>query len=124
MVRDWELIRQILLRIESLESTRQYIDSREFAAEHKVSDSLVYHQFEILYESGLIQAQDVSSMDGHAMTARALTWQGHEFLDKTRESKLWNDVKDEARKRGISLSFEAIGALCTKLIAVAIANVQ
>ena len=124
MVRDWDVIRKILLKLESLDDIRSNVDSRQFATENNISASMAYHHINMLRERGLVNATDTSSMDGHVMMANTMTWEGHELLDKMREPKLWNDIKSEATKRGIGLSFEAVGALFTKLLATAVTNIQ
>jgi hypothetical protein len=124
VTRDWDLIRTLLLEVEAIDSTRGYIDSRHFAREHSVSESVAFHQFEILRERGLIEGNELTSMDGSSITARSLTWEGHELLDKMREPKLWGRIKDEATTRGIGLSFESLGALFTKLVSIAVSNVM
>jgi Hypothetical protein (DUF2513) len=122
MPRDWDLIREILLALESIADSTETLSSDAFAEARQVSPSLAYHQFEIMVAHGLIVGRDVSSSDGQAILASAITWEGHELLDKMRGAVLWNEIKTEAKKRGIGLSFEAIGALSTKVMMAALRN--
>jgi Hypothetical protein (DUF2513) len=123
MPRDWDLIREILLAIESIAESGGTLSSDEFARERQVASSLAYHQFEIMLERGLIVGRDVSSSDAFAILASAMTWEGHELLDRMRGSVLWNDIKAEAKKRDIGLSFEAIGVLSTRVMAAALNDI-
>jgi len=92
MKRDMDLIRKILLKIES--------DEHGFAnPEIKIDD---YNQEEIGYnailigEAGLAVVSNVTHMGSPSPEGRIvrLTWAGHEFLDASRENHTWDEAKN------------------------------
>jgi len=69
-------------------------------------------------EAGLIDASSDKTTSGLHCFAFGLTWNGHEFLDRVRDQTIWNKVKAAAREKGLTLSFDVIKALATKVIGV------
>ncbi len=112
MKRDMDLIRDILLAIESNPSG--------FAPKIEVSnytqEEINYHAF-LLGEAGLAEVADITVEGGKSPEAIVirLTWAGHEFLDSARENQTWNQAKDLInRVGGASLQIWLI--LLTELI--------
>ena len=104
MKRDWDLIRKILLQVESLGDTQSQIEGVEGMDAENVS----YH-INLMVEAGLVIGDCTQGLDGPLRcSASLLTWAGHEFLDKIRSAGVWNKVKAMAREKGLSLSFEMI----------------
>jgi hypothetical protein len=54
----------------------------------------------LLNEAGLIVAVDASSMQDIQWIPQRLTWQGHEFLDSSRDNNVWNKAKEIMAKTG------------------------
>jgi hypothetical protein len=112
MKRDMDLIRKMLLAVES--------DEHGFAPKIEIpghtQEQINYHAC-LLEEAGLVKAIDVTSMGSNspeAMITR-LTWAGHEFLDSARENQRWNQAKDIISKIG-GASIQIWVALLTDLI--------
>ena len=98
MKRDMEMIRQILCEV------------AETNSEHGIvgyDDSYTAYQVALLKDAGLIDAVLVE--DGLGFPARASilrrTWAGHEFLDSSRDSKVWKKAIEHVIKPGLSWSF-------------------
>jgi len=112
MKRDMDLIREMLLAIES--------DAHGFAPKIEIlgytQEQINYHAF-LLGEAGLAKVIDTTSMGNESPEALVtrLTWLGHEFLDSARENNIWNQAKDKIGKIG-SASLPIWLALLTKLI--------
>lgn len=91
MKRDMDLIRQILLAIESHE--------HGFAPEIKIDgytqEEIGYHAI-LLGEAGLAEVVNLTSHGSKSPEGQIirLTWAGHEFLDSARNNKIWNQAKD------------------------------
>ena len=102
MKRDWELIRLILLEIESLPPNK-FLFPQQIKG---FPPEVVSYHFRILKEAGLIVAEC-----NHWCIAKSLTWEGYEFLDRIRENSIWNKIGNLAVNKGISLSFESIKEL-------------
>jgi hypothetical protein len=54
----------------------------------------------LLGEAGLINAIVPKSRDDEQVIPNRLTWQGHEFLDASRDDKAWETVKSAMDKSG------------------------
>jgi len=93
MKRDLDLIREIMLHVESgqeYDGTREfyYIDPEEMGLTGYTSEEFVYH-WTLLIEAGYV--------DGAAtvvnIVVRRLTSRGHDFLDDIRDPGIWKQVK-------------------------------
>ena len=88
MKRDMDLVRKIMLAIESSNARGEiavHID--EYPGE------VISYHLGLLREAGLIKAIDATTVDGEDYIPLGLTWAGHEFLDTARNENLWNKVK-------------------------------
>lgn len=115
MQRNMNLIRQILLGIESAASTRY-----DFAVEG-VDDLDKWYNIDLLVQANLIQGVEVHwASDGtgpycHIRGLVALTWEGHDFLDAVRDDSVWEQATEKARTSGLDmqgLTFDVIKSLC------------
>jgi DNA-binding transcriptional ArsR family regulator len=94
---DKEIMREILLEIErSDQDPRLTVDLSSI----KQSPILVAYHIQLMYEAGIIEAVDQSSMSQYAWQAQRLTYQGHELLDAIRDPDIWNKTKAAAQKVG------------------------
>jgi DNA-binding transcriptional ArsR family regulator len=116
MKRDMDLIRSILLEIEKNPQPMMWVDLLITGHTH---DEISYHVM-LLYEAGLIDANDVSSADGMDWKAKRLTYQGHEFLDSAREETLWNKAKETVKRTTGTLTIEAMKIALSSLIRAAL----
>ena len=104
MKRDMELIRQILHSAEALE----FIDSEPYERYWGKTHSEVY-QIALMKDAGLVDA-DIKTTAGipSEATIIRLTWAGHDFLDSSRDSKIWNLAVENIIKPGASWSFSIL----------------
>ncbi len=103
MKRDFELVRQLLLKLEGEES----VDLSSYTQEQ-----LNYHKAlikEAGFAEGIIHYPSTLRTDvpDRAILKR-LTWKGHEFLDKAKNDKVWNKAKTIIKEKGVSLSLDAL----------------
>lgn len=83
MKRDWELIKELLLRIECLELGHHY--TPQALAQHG-ADS-VRHHLRLMHHAGLVECSLDPSWDGEPeLVAHHLTLHGHDLLDEIRSS--------------------------------------
>lgn len=112
MKRDMDLIREILLAIES--------EDHGFASKIEIpgytEEQIDYHAY-LLGEAGLAKVCDVTHQGSKSPEAMisCLTWSGHEFLDSARENNRWNQAKEMIKKIG-GASIEIWGSLLTDLM--------
>ena len=111
MKRDMDLIRAILLEMEQAPSRDIKIHARGYSPEQ-----IAYH-LKLLKQAGLIEAIDQTNFDGLAFIPTSLTWQGHEFLEATRNEGVWQKLKAELKDRGLSIPFKLVEELATKITA-------
>jgi hypothetical protein len=116
MERNWDMIREILIKFEELGPETGAIQLSAFPPEKAYEYS--YHM-ELLIEAGLIDGQMVKTMGRHAQgfLARRLTWEGHEFLDAIRSDTVWNKTKKSFVKGGLSMTFDLVKGVATDVAA-------
>ena len=103
MIRDMELIRDLLFRIEADPKCngRQWVpfDRGDYLCGHSAEE--VAYGLSILHEGGLILA----STSGSTPMVSRLTWNGHEFLDSIKDPGIWKSTKEKmAGLSGVTLS--------------------
>lgn len=109
MTRDMDLIRELLLKLESLPLPAGAMTllsgyEPELAVEGYSGDQIQYH-LDLLREAGLIESP--GSQPALGVTFRRLSFSGHDFLDSVRSPETWKRPK-RARARlviGASISF-------------------
>ena len=91
MKRDMDIARNILFAIADCNDPW---GPRELHIEGSSDQEVSYH-IKLLYQAGLIEAEDASSMgpDGFSWHAGSLTWDGHEFIEAARDDNRWNRTK-------------------------------
>lgn len=98
MQRDLDLIRSILLKIESNDRDQ----SDEWFSLEGEDESAVSYNLELLVEAGFVEALrniDLGTPFPHFVRTR-LTWTGHEYLDQVRDPKIWRKTKAASSKLG------------------------
>ena len=97
MKRDMDLIRSLLLEIESKhDGSGRPVD---VLAEGRAKPEVVEHLF-MLEEAGFIEAKNASSMSGRNIIVLRMTWQGHEFLNSIRDPEIWQKTRAGANTAG------------------------
>jgi predicted MarR family transcription regulator len=93
--RDMDLVREILLAIESdrrLDGT-QFL---RFALPDQDTHEVGY-TVDRLIHAGLVEGSRDRRAHGQAPMVSALTWEGHEFLDNIRDPGVWAETKEKAK---------------------------
>ncbi|MCI4569499.1 DUF2513 domain-containing protein [Lysobacter sp. CFH 32150] len=108
MKRDLELVRELLLHLESRPNDAPAIPQMDGHAELEINYHLI-----LLFEAGLIRAEPQLSQTGRVIRVLpfSLTWQGHEFLDTARDKTAWNTAKKQVTSKTGTVSFELLKAL-------------
>ena len=99
MKRDMDLIRKILLVAES--DVHGFATEKAIEIDGYTQEEIGYHVY-LLGEAGLAKVIDMTFDQSASPSARVLnlTWEGHEFLDSSRENHIWNQAKDAIGKLG------------------------
>jgi hypothetical protein len=112
---DWELVRLILLELESSADATTILQPTEIAGYDR---PLVSYHLRLLTEAGLVHGECSQSIgEPLCCYATSLTWGGHQLLETMRSKPMWNRIKTVARERGLTLSFEVIKAVAAKVVA-------
>lgn len=92
MKRNLDLVRDILLHLESQESGFYY---KPLTLENYSKDETIYHII-LMIENELIDGK-IQSVSGNAtplVIVTRITWKGHDFLDACRDSQRWKQAKE------------------------------
>lgn len=121
MKRDMDMIRAILMDIEENANIngKFTISDADFAVAGAERTAVQYH-LRLLLDAGYIEGQDILgdgattaahgflkpdsavalSSAGIAILVTRMTWDGHDFLDTVRDSKIWEKTKDALKGVG------------------------
>jgi hypothetical protein len=107
MKRDLELVREILLWMESLPEGSAANQEPEIP--ERTEEEIGFHAH-LMEQAGLITAADIGG--AFAMTPLAMplsiTWKGYEFLDASRDSGLWEKAKKNVIGPAAGVSFTVL----------------
>ena len=106
MKRDMDLIRSLLIGIESLPGGQEAYYFPEMS-------KLIDHHVGLLVSHGLIKLRYGPTHDSDAnkwYVLAELTWAGHDFVDTVRDDEIWQKTKEGAKAAG-GFSFDLIKAL-------------
>ncbi|SDQ17177.1 DUF2513 domain-containing protein [Pseudovibrio sp. Tun.PSC04-5.I4] len=103
--RDMDLVRDLLLKIESGEKVFEITSDEESAIlgcdpigmSQEEAHKLEYH-LRLLDDAGLIVGLSIAG-GGHVYIER-ISWAGHDFLDSVRDEEIWKKTKEGATKIG------------------------
>ncbi|MGE4335363.1 MAG: DUF2513 domain-containing protein [Pigmentiphaga sp.] len=107
MKRNWDTIREILLRVEDCTLPAEMVRLSHFPKDRAAEIS--YHA-RLLIEAGLVRGQISETMGPEVKDffVQRLTWQGHEFLDSIRSNIVWEKTKSIFLGKGIEMTFELV----------------
>lgn len=93
MKRDMDLIKLLLAAVEKSAASACVIpEPSDFPEPLRPTESALNEHCRLLVERGLVRGEP--SFSGWVLTG--LTWDGHDFLDNSRESKVWQAAKKAA----------------------------
>lgn len=118
MKRDLDLVRSILLEIESWPADLQLKGVEIEGYSHED----VTHNAMLLYDAGYIEAVISKSLNGNSIYPKQLTWKGCEFLDEARDKTIWKKAKSVAGEAGVS-SLTIFRTILTRVAASQVDNV-
>ncbi|MUL11871.1 DUF2513 domain-containing protein [Aliivibrio fischeri] len=108
MKRDMDLIRKIVLHIESKEDDQPIIEI-PFSGYSELDFAEHYH---LLYEAGLVRCEAICSGSTPSRVVRvipfSLTWAGHDFADAIKSDTIWNKAKNKIYPQLGGLPFDVL----------------
>lgn len=107
MKRNWDTIRDLLVKVEECTLPTEMVRLDHFPKERAAEIS--YHMA-LLIEAGLVKGQMVQTIGPEVKDffADKLTWNGHEFLDSIRSNTVWQKTKMVFAEQGISMTFDLV----------------
>lgn len=120
LIRDMDLIRELMLKIEKGERTFNILSHdvaaaigapTEGARSHEEAEKLRYH-LGLLVKGGFIEVTDYL---GGVTEVESITWEGHDFLDSIRDPVVWAKTKDGIKSAG-GFTFDLLKALAKGFI--------
>ena len=113
MKRDTDLVRAILLEVESATGG---VDVGELCSGERTVEKVCYH-VELMQQRGLIDANLWKDANGDVVSATVLglTWDGQDFLDAMRDMRVWAKAKKAIRSSVGSTTFEVVKRVCTEV---------
>lgn len=115
MERNWDTIREILLRFREKPSEEKALQLGDWPENVRPEIS---HHVNILIEGGLLQGK----MHGEFGTEPddfvvfGLTWNGHDFLDSIEDEAIWKKVKESFVSKGKLMTLELVKFVATNFI--------
>lgn len=115
MKRNMELIRKILFEVEE-NVNNVSIENLEISG--YTMEEVAYH-CAILFEGGYLHDYEGEYGSGelYAFGVSRLTWEGHNYLDKIRDDKVWNKTKAILIQKGLPIAFDVVKNVASKCIA-------
>lgn len=101
MKRDFDLIRRIMIDVESIPAREQ---KQNFSYDGYDSPTINQH-IALLIEAGLIKGSIHETNVKRTVLVDDLTWAGHDFLNATKDETLWTKAKENIIKPGVSFTF-------------------
>jgi hypothetical protein len=116
MQRDMDLIRAILLKLEGDVGPNPAAYSFDIINQRLVidgySNEAVFGHLLILLKSPFITGKLLGT---NYVGISSITWEGHDFIDSIRDSKIWHDTKEGAKEAG-GFTIELLSSLAKGLI--------
>lgn len=106
MKRDFDLIRRILLDIEKLPAGNRR-DDIEYPGEYE--KNIVYEHVKYLIDEAYLNGKVIQSFSGiDATSILGLTGKGHDFIELAKDESVWNKVRENFIKSGVSPSLDSV----------------
>ena len=117
MTRNWEIIREILFKLETTTTANTNLDANCFVG---FVEQEVAYNMRLLSDAGFIEAKIMNSSSGdgkiNAALATRLTNSGHDLLDTMRNDSVWSKVKEKFVTNGIDMTFELVISVGKKIM--------
>jgi|WetSurMetagenome_2_1015567.scaffolds.fasta_scaffold267502_1 hypothetical protein len=113
MKRDWDVIREILQKVEELEHDKVLVLG-DFEKERW---GIVSYNAYLMSDAGLINMKCIKSYADaiKSFSITGLTWEGHEFFASIRSESIWKKTKSKIIGKGGSMTFDIIKTVAIEL---------
>jgi hypothetical protein len=104
MKRDFDLIRKILIEVQNL-APNQRLESIEVEG---YDDEIVNAHASLLIDAGLMEGSKIAFSGQYIVSARALTWAGHDFIEAAMKDTLWEKAKTKIKESGSAMTIDVL----------------
>lgn len=109
MVRNLELVRKILLEVQSMPAGSPPVHI-EFEGEYKQDE--VNEHIDLLIKANLLEGKVQRSTEKIVMVVvRGLTWDGHDFISAAAKDSIWQRALAVAKEKGLAITFDVLKEL-------------
>lgn len=117
MKRDMDLVKKILLNIESSEPLESLTDIQIDGYDKNTINA----HCELLYCRNLIKEFNPINAYGGMISASVsgLTWEGYDFLEAIRNDSKWNETKEIIKNKGLPMAIETIMTISKEFVSAA-----
>jgi hypothetical protein len=109
LVKNWTIIREILLKLEAANTPNTVLDAKNLPP---YPEQEVAYNMRLLHDAGYVKGNILESSDGGGLIAsalvRSLTNSGHELLDTIRSDTVWNKVQETFKEKGVEMTFDLV----------------
>ena len=117
MKRDLDLLRAILIKIESLEPSYGIMRLHTF---HELCDDdvVLSLHIQLLRDTGFIEVTDSLYADDMVQDflISRITFAGYDYLDTVRNESIWNEIKQKISTIGGSVSIDVIKSIGVAIV--------
>lgn len=117
MIKNWTIIREILLKLEAANTPNTVLDANNLPP---YPEQEVAYNMRLLVDAGYVKGNILDSSDGGGLIAsalvRSLTNNGHELLDTIRSDTVWNKVQETFKTKGVEMTFDLVTAVGKKIM--------
>ncbi len=109
MDRDWNVIREILLKLEQSETANSNLNAKDL---NDYEEQNVAYNMRLLDDDKCIIAMIIDTHDGSgkigSATAERMTNKGHDLLDTIRNDNIWRKIKEHFYRAGINMTIDLV----------------
>ena len=114
MRKDYDLVRDILLKIEA-SSVTDRMDDHYFVDESTDRDAIAFH-LDLLIDAGCIIAKSFARKNAHSShIVERMHDKGHEYLNTVRDNTVWKETKKSIGSVLSSMSIDIIKGVATDI---------
>lgn len=120
MKRNMDLIRLVLLKIETKENSTALCAS-DLQIDGYTKEEIAY-SCKLLYESGYVSDYKTFYANNTLCNFGVgnMTWKGQDYLESVRDNTRWGKIKKIAKEKGLPLMFDTVIDISKKLIIAAL----
>ena len=107
MVRDFELIRAILFKVQSIPAGTCI---EIFELDCPVAPAVLAEHLALLIEAGFVRGDFARNRNGLCLVSHisGLTWDGHDFIGSIKDDGVWQQVREKVLCPAASLTFDVL----------------